>query len=124
MAAEYAIGAHRSHTAVRPCAGLTHSRRQFTVSQRTLRASAAASSHPPPLRPDMLARFMQVNRAVRRFLANRGAVVGAVLVAGLVAVIALRPWIASHDPIARDIDHGLSTMGAPLPPSASSPLGT
>src|ERR1700733_4992955 len=65
-----------------------------------------------------------MSRATRRFLANRGAVVGAILVAMLVVLVALRPWIASRDPIAGDIDHGLSAMGAPLPPSADSPLGT
>jgi ABC-type dipeptide/oligopeptide/nickel transport system permease subunit len=63
-------------------------------------------------------------RAVGRFVANRGAVVGAALVALLLIVAIARPWIASKDPIASDIDHGLSEAGAPLPPSASAPLGT
>src|SRR5439155_10214203 len=40
----------------------------------------------------------------------------------LVAVA--RPWIASKDPIASDVDHGLSATGAPLSPSADAPLGT
>ena len=32
--------------------------------------------------------------------------------------------VAVHDPLARDIDHGLTMRGAPLPPSADAPLGT
>jgi ABC-type dipeptide/oligopeptide/nickel transport system permease subunit len=57
---------------------------------------------------------------VRRFLANRGAVVGAVL-AMVVLVLAVWPH---GDPIGPDIDHGLSPLGAPLPPSAHALLGT
>src|SRR5262249_40467893 len=63
-------------------------------------------------------------RAARRFLGNRGAVVGVLLVCILLAIAALGPWIASHDPLARDIEHGLTELGAPLPPSATAPLGT
>jgi peptide/nickel transport system permease protein len=59
-------------------------------------------------------------RGARRFLAQRGALVGAVLVA-LLCVIAMLPH---RDPLAPDIDHGLSTMGAPLAPSAHALLGT
>jgi peptide/nickel transport system permease protein len=65
-----------------------------------------------------------MSRAVRRFLSNRGAVVGVLLVCILLAIAVFRPWITSHDPIAPDIDHGLSELGAPLPPSADAPLGT
>ncbi len=72
----------------------------------------------------MLTAIMQPSRAARRFLANRGAVIGAVLVCALLGLVLLRPWIADHDPLARNIDHGLSAMGAPLPPSADAPLGT
>jgi ABC-type dipeptide/oligopeptide/nickel transport system permease subunit len=50
----------------------------------------------------------------------RGAIVGAVLILGLL-VLAIVPH---RDPLAPDIDHGLSEVGAPLPPSADSPLGT
>src|SRR5258706_7403101 len=65
---------------------------------------------------------MPARRALRRFVAHRGAVVGAVMVAVILLVALLRP--ASHDPIASDIDRGLSAQGAPLPPSADTPLGT
>lgn len=50
----------------------------------------------------------------------RGAIVGAVLIVGLL-VLALVPH---RDPLAPDIDHGLTEVGAPLPPSANSLLGT
>lgn len=57
---------------------------------------------------------------VRRFLANRGAVVGAVLVM-LVLVLAVWPH---GDPVTPDFDNGLTALGAPLPPSAHALLGT
>jgi peptide/nickel transport system permease protein len=57
-------------------------------------------------------------------LGHRGAVVGAVLVLALVVLAVAGPLLASHDPIARDIDHGLSELGAPLPPSGDALLGT
>lgn len=50
--------------------------------------------------------------------------VGVVLVLVLVGAAVLGPLLAGHDPDARDLDHGLSTLGAPLPPSASAWLGT
>ncbi len=59
-----------------------------------------------------------------RFVANRGAVLGVLLICTLVAIGAFRPWLTSHDPLARDIDHGLTERGAPLPPSPDAPLGT
>lgn len=65
-----------------------------------------------------------VNRARRRFVANRGAVVGAVLVAALVAIAIFAPLLSGKDPLASDIDHGLSALGAPLPPSGDAVLGT
>ena len=40
----------------------------------------------------------------------------------LVAIALLQP--ARKNPLASDIDHGLSAQGAPLPPSADAPLGT
>ena len=59
-------------------------------------------------------------RALRRFLAHRGAVIGAALVV-LLLVLTLMPH---GDPLAPHIDHGLSPLGAPLPPSAHALLGT
>jgi len=61
---------------------------------------------------------------LQRFLANRGSVVGALLVCTLLAIAVFRPWLAAKDPVARDIDRGLSLAGAPLPPSVDAPLGT
>ena len=49
---------------------------------------------------------------------------GAVLVAGLVAVAVLAPVLSAKDPLASDVEHGLSELGAPLPPSGESVLGT
>jgi peptide/nickel transport system permease protein len=66
----------------------------------------------------------RVSRARRRFLANRGALVGAVLVAALVAVAALAPVLSAKNPLASDVEHGLSELGAPLPPSSEAVLGT
>jgi ABC-type dipeptide/oligopeptide/nickel transport system permease subunit len=65
-----------------------------------------------------------VSRARRRFLANRGAVMGAVLVAVLVATAALAPVLSAKDPLVSDVEHGLSLLGAPLPPSGDAVLGT
>jgi ABC-type dipeptide/oligopeptide/nickel transport system permease subunit len=67
---------------------------------------------------------MKVSRATRRFLANRGAIVGAVLVVGLVGFAVVGPLVVGRDPISGDIDRGLSALGAPLPPSADAPFGT
>jgi ABC-type dipeptide/oligopeptide/nickel transport system permease subunit len=62
--------------------------------------------------------------ALARFAANKGAIAGAVLVV-LVVVAALgAPLLAWHDPDHKDVAHGLSSFGAPKPPSAEFPLGT
>jgi peptide/nickel transport system permease protein len=65
-----------------------------------------------------------VHRAGRRFVANRGAVVGALLVLALIGIALLAPVLASKDPLVSDVEHGLSELGAPLPPSADAVLGT
>ncbi|HEU4734672.1 MAG TPA: ABC transporter permease, partial [Kofleriaceae bacterium] len=65
-----------------------------------------------------------MSRAWRRLLAHRGAVVGAIIVLGLVAIAALAPVVSGKDPVASDVEHGLSAMGAPLPPSSAAVLGT
>lgn len=70
---------------------------------------------------DMLCR---VSQAWRRFVANRGAVAGAVLVAALVVAAALAPVLSAKDPLVSDVEHGLSELGAPLPPSGEAVLGT
>lgn len=64
-----------------------------------------------------------MNPARGRFLANRGAVVGAGLVVLMLLCAVGGPLLAS-DPVVRDVDGGLSSMGAPLPPSSHSWLGT
>jgi peptide/nickel transport system permease protein len=65
-----------------------------------------------------------MSRAARRFMANRGAVVGTLLICILLAIAIVGPLLTTHDPLAGDIDHGLTTLGAPLPPSGNSLLGT
>jgi peptide/nickel transport system permease protein len=70
---------------------------------------------------DMLCR---VSRARRRFVANRAAVVGAIVVIGLIAIALLAPVLSTRNPLASDVEHGLSVMGAPLPPSSAAVLGT
>lgn len=47
-----------------------------------------------------------------------------VLVLAVTVLAILGPVIASHDPVARDMDRGLSELGAPLGPSAKALLGT
>ncbi|HEY0193049.1 MAG TPA: ABC transporter permease [Kofleriaceae bacterium] len=65
-----------------------------------------------------------MSRAWRRFARNRGAVVGAVIVLALLATAALAPSFTARDPLAADVDHGLTALGAPLPASSAAPLGT
>jgi len=65
----------------------------------------------------------RMNR-VRRFMANRGAMVGAAVAVALVALAVLAPALSAKDPLASDIEHGLSALGAPLPPSSDALLGT
>ncbi|HTR51668.1 MAG TPA: ABC transporter permease [Kofleriaceae bacterium] len=67
---------------------------------------------------------MELRRILRRLLARRGAVAGAVLALALVLIAALGPALVHRDPLAADVDHGLTASGAPLPPSADAPLGT
>lgn len=43
---------------------------------------------------------------------------------GLVAAAALAPVLSTKDPLVSDVDHGLSELGAPLPPSRDAVLGT
>jgi ABC-type dipeptide/oligopeptide/nickel transport system permease subunit len=50
--------------------------------------------------------------------------VGAVLVGVLVVVAALAPVLSAKNPLATNVEHGLSALGAPLPPSAGAVLGT
>ncbi|HEU0029080.1 MAG TPA: ABC transporter permease [Kofleriaceae bacterium] len=57
----------------------------------------------------------------RRSFAQRGAIVGAVVVLAIVVLAIVQP---GADPYAIDVDHGLTALGAPLPPSAHAPLGT
>jgi peptide/nickel transport system permease protein len=65
-----------------------------------------------------------VSRAWRRFVRDRGAVVGALLVGALVGIAVLAPVLSTKNPLASDVEHGLTEMGAPLPPSGSAVLGT
>ncbi|HEX2690424.1 MAG TPA: ABC transporter permease [Kofleriaceae bacterium] len=65
-----------------------------------------------------------MNRAWGRFLANRSAVVGATLVLVLVAIAVLAPVLSAKNPLTCDVEHGLSPLGAPLPPSEQAALGT
>jgi peptide/nickel transport system permease protein len=59
-----------------------------------------------------------------RFAANRGALVGAVVVVALVGLAVLAPVLSAKDPLVSDVEHGLSAVGAPLPPSSLALLGT
>lgn len=61
---------------------------------------------------------------LRRFLAHRGAVLGAILALILLGIAVIGPHLVAKAPTVRDIDHGLSAMGAPLGPSSDALLGT
>ena len=63
-------------------------------------------------------------RGWQRFAANRGALIGAMLVLVMVALAVLAPVLSAKDPLVSDVEHGLSAMGAPLPPSSEALLGT
>jgi ABC-type dipeptide/oligopeptide/nickel transport system permease subunit len=47
-----------------------------------------------------------------------------VLVAALVVLAVLAPVLSAKDPLVSDVEHGLSAVGAPLPPSSAALLGT
>ena len=64
------------------------------------------------------------SRAWRRFLDNRGAVAGAIVIALIVTLALLAPLLSGHDPLAQDFEHGLTELGAPVAPSAEYPMGT
>jgi len=59
----------------------------------------------------------------RRFVADRAAVIGLLGVAVLVVIAVVAPFLTA-DPLARDLDHGLTARGAPLGPSGDAWLGT
>ncbi|HEU4615208.1 MAG TPA: ABC transporter permease [Kofleriaceae bacterium] len=56
-------------------------------------------------------------------MAHRSALIGAVLCIVLVLIALVGPLLAP-DPLALDIDHGLTELGAPKGPSLDAPLGT
>lgn len=64
--------------------------------------------------------MLEIVSWARRFARRRGAVIGLALAVMLVGLAVIGPG----DPLALDVDHGLSELGLPLPPSASAPLGT
>lgn len=69
-------------------------------------------------------RRQQPNRALRRFLENRAAAVGAVIVLITLVAALAAPWLDQHPPVGKNVAGGLTALGAPLPPSAEFPLGT
>ncbi len=74
--------------------------------------------------PGAAARYARRVSRTGRFVANRGAVVGVVLVTALLGIALLGPVLSGKDPLVSDVEHGLSALGAPLPPSSTAPLGT
>ncbi len=62
-------------------------------------------------------------RRVTWIFARRAAVVGGILVGGVLLLAVLAPWLVG-DPTTPHIDHGLSALGGPLPPSSTAWLGT
>jgi len=70
------------------------------------------------------ARRLRNRAAVRRFLRNRSAVVGALLLIALFAFSWLGPLLLSYDPNLSDFDQELGPHGAPPGPSSTHLLGT
>lgn len=64
------------------------------------------------------------SRASKRFLRNRGAVVGACLAVVVVLAALFAPLLAPHDPLRSYYETGLTALGAPVAPSGAFPLGT
>ena len=64
------------------------------------------------------------SRAWRRFAKNRGALVGAALVGLILFVAVAASLLSPHDPFTQDFDRGLTSLGAPVGPSAEHVLGT
>lgn len=62
-------------------------------------------------------------RARARFIRNRSAVAGTVIVAALVLFALLGPLVARHGPLESDFVHGIAADGMPAGPSADFPLG-
>jgi peptide/nickel transport system permease protein len=60
---------------------------------------------------------------VRRFLANRLAVIGLILSVTLITLAVFGPFIAPYNPIEQH-ENGLTEIGAPLPPNAEFLFGT
>ncbi len=63
-------------------------------------------------------------RALSRFRRNKGALVGAGIVAAIVLFAAIGPLVARHDPNTPDFDHGRGAFGTPVGPSPRFWLGT
>src|SRR5690606_33766408 len=80
-------------------------------------ADLPAAAAPGPTAASPLRRIL-ASPAARRFLRNRGAMVGLVLVACLAAVAVLGPVLAAYDPVAPDLRPRLR------PPSAGHRLRT
>jgi len=59
----------------------------------------------------------------RRFRRDKFAMIGLVVIALLVAIAILAPWIAPHDPT-KQYDEGLTMQGMPVGPSSQFWLGT
>lgn len=63
-------------------------------------------------------------RSARRFWKNRGALVGLVLVGGLLSFAVLGPMLSPHEPNLSDFVHGLDGHGLPAGPGFHHWLGT
>lgn len=59
----------------------------------------------------------------RRFRRDKFAMIGVVIIIGLIAIALLAPWIAPHDPT-KQYDEGLTMEGMPVGSSSQFPLGT
>jgi ABC-type dipeptide/oligopeptide/nickel transport system permease subunit len=63
-------------------------------------------------------------RAIRRFKKNRGALIGAGIVAFLILFALLAPMVVGEDPLTSDFIHGRSSSAMPMPPSSRHFFGT
>jgi peptide/nickel transport system permease protein len=65
-----------------------------------------------------------MKRAWLRFRKHHGALVGGATAALIVALALLAPRLDAHSPSGKNVQGGLTELGAPLPPSWDYPLGT
>ncbi|MFH0903504.1 MAG: ABC transporter permease [Pseudomonadota bacterium] len=79
---------------------------------------------PTSPQPLPLPKASQPSRVAARFRRSFGVRAGMLLVSALLTIATFGPILEEHSPVGKNVSAGLSTAGAPLPPSTTYPLGT